>query len=61
MNLSHPGRLPILAFLVALLLAGCATGLQPVDMPDEFTPPPSDAARWESLDAVRELHTLIAA
>ena len=39
---------------VSLFLGGCATGLKPVDVPDEFTPPPSQAAQWEALDAVRE-------
>jgi putative cardiolipin synthase len=48
------GRPLIPAFLAALLLAGCATGLQPVTAPDEFTPPPSLAAQWQALDAVRE-------
>jgi len=41
------------AFLLASLLAGCAGGLQPIETPDEFTPPPSDAMQWHELAAVR--------
>ena len=49
MKITAPGIL-----FAATLLAGCATGLKPVDTPEEFTPPPSHAAQWEALDAVRE-------
>ncbi|MEE4294375.1 MAG: phospholipase D family protein, partial [Xanthomonadales bacterium] len=42
------------AILLASLLAGCAGGLQPIETPDEFTPPPSDAMQWQELEAVRE-------
>ncbi len=38
----------------ALLVAGCAGRLQPVDVPDEFTPPPSQAAQWQEIEAVRD-------
>lgn len=50
-------RLPLFSLLLAaaLLFPGsCATGLQPVDVPNEFTPVPSHAAQWAELDAVRE-------
>ena len=40
--------------LVLLLLAGCATGLQPVETPVETTPPPSLAPQWEALQGVRD-------
>ncbi len=36
------------------ILAGCAGGLQPVDAPVEFTPPPSRAQQWQALEAVRD-------
>ena len=49
MKITAPGIL-----FAATLLAGCATGLKPVETPEEFTPPPSHAAQWEALDAVRE-------
>ncbi len=39
--------------VLAALLAGCAGGLQPVESPEEFTPPPADAAQWRALDAIR--------
>jgi len=34
-------------------LHGCAGALQPVDAPVETTPPPSEAAEWSELEAVR--------
>jgi len=40
--------------LAAAILAGCAGGLQPVESPVEFTPPPSEAARWQELEALRQ-------
>ena len=42
------------AALLGLLLTGCAGGLQPIQTPDEFTPPPSAAMQWQELAAVRE-------
>ena len=39
---------------ILILLAGCATGLQPVEEPVESTPPPSQAFQWQSLDGVRD-------
>ena len=42
-----------LAPLLTLLLAGCATGLKPVETADEFTPPPSRAAHWQAIEAAR--------
>ena len=51
---SHAVVRGVLLAGLLLLSGGCATGLQPVDVPDEFTPPPSHAAQWEALDAVRE-------
>jgi len=42
-----------LAPLLTLLLAGCATGLKPVETPAEFTPPPSQAANWQAIEAAR--------
>ena len=44
------GPLAVLVFL----LAGCATGLQPVESPEEFTPAPSMAWQWRELEAIRE-------
>ena len=48
-------RYPVTSALLAILLltGGCATGLQPVDTPDEYTPPPSAAVQWQQLDAAR--------
>jgi putative cardiolipin synthase len=37
---------------VALLVSGCST-LTPVQLPDEYTLPPSDAPLWQSLAAIR--------
>ena len=42
------------ATLAAAILAGCAGGLQPVESPLEVTPPPSQAARWQELEALRQ-------
>jgi len=42
------------AALLAALLAGCAGGLQPVDSPEEFTPPPAAATQWQALEAIRQ-------
>ena len=51
----HRLRNRLIAWLAALLvLHGCAGGLQPVETPDEFTPPPSQAAQWEELDSIRQ-------
>jgi len=36
--------------VITVLVGGCST-LQPVDLPDEQTPPPSHAALWDQLDA----------
>jgi len=38
---------------LSLLLTGCATGLQPVDLPPETTPPPSTEASWQRLEQAR--------
>ena len=35
------------------LLAGCATGLQPVEAPLEMTPPPATGLHWKYLETVR--------
>jgi putative cardiolipin synthase len=43
-------RLFAIAALIATLATGCST-LQPVNLPDEHTPPPSHAALWGQLDA----------
>ena len=37
----------------ALLLHGCAGGLQPVESPTEITPPPAAAPIWQELEALR--------
>ena len=37
----------------ALLLSGCAGGLQPVESPVELTPRPSVASQWQELEAIR--------
>jgi len=37
----------------ALMLYGCAGGLQPVDSPLEVTPSPAEAPKWEELAGVR--------
>lgn len=42
------------ALLLAGLLSGCAGTLQPVDTPDEFTPPPADARVWRELETLRQ-------
>ena len=42
------------AIILALLLAGCAGGLQPVETVDEFTPPPSRAMQWQELESVQD-------
>jgi putative cardiolipin synthase len=39
-----------IAALILTLATGCST-FQPVDLPDEQTPPPSHAALWDQLDA----------
>ncbi|MGB5208917.1 MAG: phospholipase D family protein [Gammaproteobacteria bacterium] len=41
-----------LAAILILLLSACAT-LEPIDLPDEFTPPPGEAGLWQSLAAIR--------
>ena len=46
-------RLIILAGVLTLLI-GCAGGLQPVQSPAEVTPPPSEAASWQTLAQVRQ-------
>lgn len=43
----------VFALAAMALLAGCAGALQPVESPVEVTPPPSHAAKWEMLGAVR--------
>jgi putative cardiolipin synthase len=40
--------------LVVLTTVGCGAGLQPVESPAEFTPPPSQAAAWRDLEALRQ-------
>lgn len=49
------GNLPSLlaATGAALLLSGCAGGLQPVESPVELTPRPSVASQWQELEAIR--------
>jgi putative cardiolipin synthase len=42
------------AAALAALFSGCAGSLQPVDTPDEFTPPPSPATQWQELESVRQ-------
>ncbi|MGA7279015.1 MAG: phospholipase D family protein, partial [Desulfocapsaceae bacterium] len=37
---------------ITLLVSGCST-LKPVQLPDEYTLPPSDAPLWQSLAAIR--------
>jgi putative cardiolipin synthase len=43
----------VTALAAALMLLGCAGGLQPIESPVEITPPPSEAAKWNELEAVR--------
>ena len=43
----------VTAAIAALLLHGCAGGLQPVETPVESTPPPSEVSQWHELEAVR--------
>jgi putative cardiolipin synthase len=40
--------------LAAMLMQGCAGSLQPVESPVETTPPPAQAAQWQTLEALRE-------
>jgi len=40
--------------LPILLLSGCAGGLEPVESPDEWTPPPSAALLWRTLESTRQ-------
>jgi len=40
--------------VVLALLAGCATGLQPVEAPVETTPPPAATLQWQYLETVRQ-------
>ena len=42
----------VVAILLFLLLSACAT-LEPVDLPEETTPPPAEAPLWQSLAAIR--------
>jgi putative cardiolipin synthase len=42
----------IVVLTVTLLASGCST-LKPVQLPDEYTLPPSDAPLWQSLAAIR--------
>jgi len=39
--------------LAAVIAGACAGGLQPVETPVELTPPPSQAAAWQDLEALR--------
>jgi putative cardiolipin synthase len=51
---AFPKRWMSLAAVAAgLLLHGCAGGLQPVESPVGVTPPPSEAAAWRELEALR--------
>jgi phosphatidylserine/phosphatidylglycerophosphate/cardiolipin synthase-like enzyme len=50
---SGPKRIATLLLAAAFMMGGCAAGLQPVDVPDETTPPPSTAQPWQQLEAVR--------
>jgi putative cardiolipin synthase len=50
----HPIRSSFALAVTLILLAGCAGGLQPVESPVEVTPPPSHAAQWQALEAVRQ-------
>ena len=43
----------LLAAAALLLLHGCAGGLQPVASPVETTPTPSEATKWQELEAIR--------
>jgi len=45
---------PGIVLTVALLIQGCAGSLQPVESPVEMTPPPSTAAKWDELEALRQ-------
>jgi len=42
-----------IAAIIVALAGGCST-LQPVDLPDQYTPPPSHAELWKQLDADHE-------
>ena len=54
MNTFFPGSpYSLLTMVTVLLLQGCAGGLQPVESPIEMTPPPSEATKWNELEAVR--------
>ncbi len=44
----------MLVFAALLMVQGCASRLQPVESPVEVTPPPSEAMKWQELEAVRE-------
>ena len=50
---NFPVRL-LLAALFVILLHGCAGSLKPVESPLEVTPPPSEAAQWQQLEAIRK-------
>ena len=45
-------RLVTVLIVLSLFVGGCST-LKPVQLPDELTPPPSDAPLWQSLEAIR--------
>ena len=49
---NFPVRL-MLAWLFTLVLHGCAGSLKPVESPLEVTPPPSEAPKWQKLEAIR--------
>jgi len=43
-----------IALPICLLLSACATRLEPVSLPPETTLPPSQAAHWQELEALRD-------
>jgi putative cardiolipin synthase len=45
-------RLFVILTVLTLFVSGCST-LKPVQLPDEYTLPPSDAPLWQSLTAIR--------
>jgi putative cardiolipin synthase len=45
-------RLFVVLTVLTLFVSGCST-LKPVELPDEYTLPPSDAPLWQSLAAIR--------
>ena len=52
MVISIKMRLFVILTVLTLFVSGCST-LKPVQLPDEYTLPPSDAPLWQSLTAIR--------